>query len=45
MASKRAGSKDIIESATGDAVEQVSMSLLIYEDTKLSIEKYIKMKW
>lgn len=45
MASKRAGSKDTIESATGDAVEKVSMRLPIYEDTKLFIDKDIKMKW
>lgn len=44
MTSKGAGLNDTIESATGDAVEQVSMSLLIYEDTKLFIEKDIKMK-
>jgi len=45
MASRRAESKDTIESATRDAVEQVSMRLLIYEDTKLFIDKDIKMKW
>lgn len=45
MASKRVGSKDIVESATGDVIEQVSMSLPIYEDTKLFIDKDIRMKW
>lgn len=45
MASKRAGSKDTIGSETGDVVEQVSMGLLIYEDTKLVINKDINMKW
>lgn len=33
MASKRARSKDIDESEIREAVEQVSMSLPIYEDT------------
>jgi len=45
MASQRAGSKDIVESATGDVVERVSMSLPIYEDIMLLIDKDIKMKW
>jgi len=45
MVSKRAGLKDTVESVTGDVVEQVSMSLPIYEDTKLFIDKEIKMKW
>lgn len=45
MASKRAGPKDIVESEIRDVVEKVSMSLLIYEDTKLFINKEIKMKW
>lgn len=45
MASKRAGSKDTIKSTIGDVVEQVSMSLPIYEDIKLFIEKEIKIKW
>lgn len=43
MPSKKAGSKKTIKSATGDAVEQVSMSLPIYEDTKLFVDKDIKM--
>ena len=42
MASKREGSKET--SATGDAIEQVSMSLPFYEDTKLFIDRDIKMK-
>lgn len=45
MDSKRGGSKDPIESETGDAVKQVSMGFPIYEDTNLFIEKEIKMKW
>ena len=45
MASKRSESKDIVESATGDAVEQASMSFPIYEDTKLIVDKDIKLKW
>jgi len=45
MASKREGLKDTVESATRDVVEKVSMSLPIYEDTKLFIDKDIKMKW
>lgn len=45
MASKRAGSKDTNESAIGHAVEQVSMCLSIYEETKLIVDKEIKLKW
>ena len=45
MASKRAGSKDTDESATGVAVERVSASLPIYEDTKLILDKDIEFKW
>lgn len=45
MASKRVGSKDTIGSAIGDVVEQVSMSLPIYNDTKLLIDKNIMLKW
>jgi len=44
MASKRADSKDIVGSETGGAVEQVSMGLLVYEDTKLVLERDIKIK-
>ena len=44
-ASKRAGSKDTDGSTTGEAVEKVSMSFLIYEDTKMFIYKEINMKW
>lgn len=44
-ASKSAGSKDTVESATRDVVEKMSMSSPIYEDTKLFIDKDIKMKW
>ena len=39
MASKRAGSKDTNQSTTRTIVERVSMSFLIYEETKLIIEK------
>lgn len=45
MASKRIGSKDTFASETGDAVEQVFMGLLVYEGTKLAIDKDIKLKW
>ena len=45
MASKRAASKDTVGSETRDAVEQVSMGLPVYEDTKLVIDRNIKMKW
>jgi len=45
MASKRVGPKDTDRSATGAAVEQVSTSLPIYEDTKLIVDKDIKLKW
>lgn len=45
MASNREGSKDTIENAIGDAVEQGFMSFPIYEDTKFFIDKEIKMKW
>jgi len=45
MASRRAESKDIVESAIGDTVEQMSMSLPIYEETSLYIDEGIKMKW
>jgi len=45
VASKRAGLKDTIGSATGETVEQVSMSFPVYEDTKLFIERDIMMKW
>ena len=43
MASKTAGWKDTIESTIGDVVEQVSMSLHIYEDTNFFIDKKIKI--
>lgn len=45
MASKRAGSKDIDKSATREKVERVSTSLPIYEDTKMILDKDIKLKW
>lgn len=45
MASKRVGSKGTIESTSWDVVKQVYMNLPIYEDTKLFIDKEIKIKW
>lgn len=45
MASKRARSKDIVRSSTRDVVEQVSMSLLVYIETHMFIEKDIKITW
>lgn len=45
MTSKRAGSKYIDTSVTGVVVERVSASLPIYEDTKLILDKDIKLKW
>jgi len=45
IASKRAGSKDTDGSATGEMVERVSASLLIYEDTKIILDKDINLKW
>ena len=45
MASKRVGSKDTDGSATRVVVEGVSTSLSIYEDTKLIVDKDIKLKW
>ena len=41
--SKRAASKDFIESNTRDGVQQVSVSLPIYLDTQLFIEKGMKL--
>lgn len=45
IASKRARSNDTNDSTTVATIERVSTSLLIYEDTKMIVEKYIKMKW
>lgn len=45
MPSKRAWLKENIESVTRDAVEQVSIGLPMYEDSKLFIDKENKMKW
>lgn len=45
MASKRARSKDTVESITRDVVEQGSMSLPMYTDTHMFIEKDIKIAW
>lgn len=45
MTSKRAGSKDTVGDETRDVVEHVSMVLPIYEDTKIFIDRDIKMKW
>lgn len=41
MASKRGGSKDTVENATRDVIEEVSMRLPIYEDTRFFINKDI----
>jgi len=45
MASKRTGSQDTNGNAARATVEQVSSSLSIYEDTKLYLDKDIKLKW
>ncbi len=45
MASKRTRSQNTDGVAVGEAVEQVSSSLLIYEDTNMYIDKDIKLKW
>lgn len=45
MASKRVGSKDTERITIRAAVERVSTSLKIYEDTKLIVNKDIKLKW
>lgn len=45
MASKGASSKDTARSTTRDAVEKVSMSLLIYKETKLLVDNNINFKW
>ena len=44
ITSKGVGSKEIDESATRAAVERVYTSFPIYEDTKLIIDKDIKLK-
>lgn len=44
MASRRVELKNTIESTTRYIVEQVSMSLPIYEDTKSFVDKVIKMR-
>jgi len=43
--SKREGSNDTDESATRVAIEWVFTSLSIYEDTRLIVDKDIKLKW
>ena len=45
MASRRKRSQDTDGNAAGAAAEQVSSSLSIYEDTKLYLDKDIKLKW
>jgi len=45
MASKRAGSKDIVESSTKDVVEQGLMSFPMHTNTHLFIDKDIKITW
>ena len=45
MASKRIRSQDTDGMATVAVSEQVSSGVSIYEDTKLSLDKDIKLKW
>jgi len=45
MSSKRIGSHDTNGMVAGTVVEQVSSGLSIYEDTKLYLDKDIKLKW
>jgi len=45
MVSKRDASKETFESSNGDAVEQVLVSLLVYADTQLFIEKGMMLTW
>jgi len=45
MASMISWSQDTDENATGAAVEWVSSSLRVYEDTKFFLDKGIKLKW
>lgn len=45
MASKRATSKDTVESSIGEAIEQVSLNFLVNADTHLFIEKGFELTW
>jgi len=45
MASKRTGSQDTDGIVAISTVEQMSSSMLIYEDMKLYLDKDIKWKW
>lgn len=45
MVSKKDGSNNIVESNTGDMVEQVPMNLPIYAYTQLFAEKDMKITW
>lgn len=45
MISKGAGSKETNGNSTGAVVERVSIIMFIYEDTKLIMDKDIKLKW
>ena len=45
MAFRESRVEDTIHSTLGDAVDQGSMNLPIYEDIKLLMDKDIKMKW
>lgn len=45
MASKKASSKETIESSTGEAVEQKSDDFPMYADTQLFIEKGTILTW
>ena len=43
MTSKRAGSKDTVQSTTRDAIDQMSMSFPTQEDIRLFVDKNIKI--
>ena len=45
MASKRADAKKIVESSTGEVVEQVALNFLVYSNIQLFIEKGSKITW
>jgi len=45
MASKRVASKDNVKSSTSEAVDQMSVNLLVYAETQIFIEKGMKLTW
>lgn len=45
MVSKRARSKDTMESSIGDVFEQVPMKFPVYADMQLFVEKDMKITW